>query len=183
MSWLDSSKDIAEAERQLIECIDIVTSDEQYVTIDVTPSINSTGRWSQERFLTIANFLLIESRKIYMKKKHDYIPVIVSPQVATAFQCLNSGAFVQFDNMGERLKNGSTVYAIGLLYGTIIVYMDMMATRDYAFLFSSDRANVNNSSILDEFPSVNINISDLTCKVVRIVGLNTYFSPLEDSNK
>jgi len=172
MSWLHESGNSIDRERHIIECLNIITTNITSKTIDITPANNTAGRWSQEKFENIANHILVESRKMFMKKRHELIPVIVSPAIALTFQSLNTKVFEQFNDLGNI---NSTVYGLGILYGTILVYVDTMATENHAFMFYSNHTSASNRTILDEFPDINKIGIDFECSKTVIIGMSSYF--------
>ena len=116
--------------------------------IDVTPgatpgvagtSVVSDGRFSQERFATIANAIVAASQKLRITTRQGQGNfVIASPGVVAALQSLNNGIFTRNDVS----VNGSQMgVKVGTLLGTQIdVYVDTFATSDYALVgFKGDK--------------------------------------------
>lgn len=112
-------------------------------TIDVTPGLPATGlsgttavsdgRWSQEKFATIANAIVAASQKIRIKTRQGQGNfVIASPGVVAALQSLNNGIFTR----NEVSVNGSQMgVKVGTLLGTQIdVYVDTFAVDEYALV-------------------------------------------------
>lgn len=117
-------------------------------TIDVTPNItpgitgttvNSDGRFSQEKFATIANAIVAASQKIRIKTRQGQGNfVVASPGVVAALQSLNNGIFTR----NEVSVNGSQMgVKVGTLLGSQIdVYVDTFATNEYALVgFKGDK--------------------------------------------
>lgn len=111
-------------------------------TVDVTPnltpgvsgtSIVSDGRFSQEKFATIANSIVAASQKIRITTRQGQGNfVIASPGVVAALQSLNNGIFTRNDTS----VNGSQMgVKVGTLLGSQIdVYVDTFATNEYALV-------------------------------------------------
>jgi hypothetical protein len=94
---------------------------------------SSDGRWSQEKFATIANAIVAASQKIRIKTRQGQGNfVIASPGVVSALQSLNNGIFTR----NETAVNGSQMgVKVGTLLGSQIdVYVDTFATNEYALV-------------------------------------------------
>jgi len=110
-------------------------------TIDVTPSatgngsniIAGDGRWSQEKFANVANAIIAAAN--FLRRTTRLGPgnfAIVSQDVATALQSLNSGIFT-----ANTADVDGTVMGIkvGTIHGTKIdVYVDTFAANSYALV-------------------------------------------------
>lgn len=111
-------------------------------TIDITPNLTagvtgsyvvSDGRFSQEKFATIANAIVAAAQKIRITTRQGQGNfVICSPGVVAALQSLNNGIFTRNDTT----VNGSQMgVKVGTLLGTQIdVYVDTFATQEYALV-------------------------------------------------
>jgi len=111
-------------------------------TIDVSPNLTagisgttvvSDGRFSQERFATIANAIVAASQKLRITTRQGQGNfVVASPGVVAALQSLNNGIFTR----NETSVNGSQMgVKVGTLLGSQIeVYVDTFATSDYALV-------------------------------------------------
>jgi len=111
-------------------------------TIDVTPNltpgvsgttVTSDGRFSQEKFATIANAIVAAAQKIRITTRQGQGNfVICSPGVVAALQSLNNGIFTRNDTS----VNGSQMgVKVGTLLGSQIdVYVDTFATQEYALV-------------------------------------------------
>lgn len=111
-------------------------------TVDVTPNltpgisgttVTSDGRFSQEKFATIANSIVAASQKIRITTRQGQGNfVIASPGVVAALQSLNNGIFTRNDTS----VNGSQMgVKVGTLLGSQIdVYVDTFATSEYALV-------------------------------------------------
>lgn len=111
-------------------------------TIDVSPNLTpgvsgttviSDGRFSQEKFATIANAIVAASQKIRITTRQGQGNfVIASPGVVSALQSLNNGIFTR----NETAVNGSQMgVKVGTLLGSQIdVYVDTFATNEYALV-------------------------------------------------
>ena len=110
--------------------------------IDVTPNITSTavangivgdGRWSQEKFSNVVNAIIAAAN--YLRRTTRLGPgnfAIVSQDVATALQSLNTGLFTA--NTAD--VDGTVMgVKIGTLHGAKIdIYVDTFATNSYALV-------------------------------------------------
>ena len=111
-------------------------------TIDVTPNLTagvsgttvvSDGRFSQEKFATIANAIVAASQKLRITTRQGQGNfVIASPGVVAALQSLNNGIFTR----NEVSVNGNQMgVKVGTLLGSQIdVYVDTFATNEYALV-------------------------------------------------
>ena len=109
-------------------------------TIDVTPNAVSAGstlagdgRWSQEKFSNVVNAIIAAAN--FLRRTTRLGPgnfAIVSQDVATALQSLNTGVFTA----NEADVDGTVMgIKVGTLHGTKIdVYVDTFATNSYALV-------------------------------------------------
>ena len=109
--------------------------------IDVTPNatgngstiIAGDGRWSQEKFANVVNAIIAAAN--YLRRTTRLGPgnfAIVSQDVATALQSLNTGVFTA--NTAD--VDGTVMgVKVGTLHGTKIdIYVDTFATNSYALV-------------------------------------------------
>lgn len=109
-------------------------------TIDVTPNATSAGsvlagdgRWSQEKFANVVNAIIAAAN--YLRRTTRLGPgnfAIVSQDVATALQSLNTGVFTA--NTAD--VDGTVMgIKIGTLHGSKIdIYVDTFASNSYALV-------------------------------------------------
>lgn len=100
-----------------------------------TPTIvnaaSTDGRWSQEKFSNIINVIIKKANDIATATfRNSGNFVIVSPRVATALQA----AGPQFTNNSADVNASTTLAEVGKINGTITVYRDAYAVRDYALV-------------------------------------------------
>lgn len=104
----------------------------------------SSGRWAQEQFGSLVN--------VIMKKVNDIATatmrgagnfVIVSPRVVTALQA----AGPQFTAITSEVNASTTVTEVGKLNGSVTVYRDALAPRDYA-LVGYKGSTINDAGII-----------------------------------
>lgn len=97
----------------------------------VINAATTDGRWSQEKFSNIINIIIKKANDIAtstLRGSGNF--VIVSPRVATALQA----AGPQFTNNSAEVYASTTLAEVGKINGTITVYRDTYAVRDYALV-------------------------------------------------
>ena len=180
--------------------------------IDVTPGATGNGsnilagdgRWSQEKFANVANAIIAAANRLRMTTRLG--PgnfAVVSPDVATALQSLNSGIFTANNADVDGTQMGIKV---GTIHGTKIdIYVDTFALNSYA-LVGYKGAKPGHAGIIympyipllvqktvgteDGSPRIilktrytildNLFGSGLFYREIRFNGLNTYFANVFD---
>lgn len=99
-------------------------------TIATFQTSASDGRWQQEKYNTVANFIIALANSIGNSTRAGSGNfVVVSPRIATILQACNTNIF----NGNKASVNPSNVFAeVGTLNGSITVYVDRYAISDYA---------------------------------------------------
>lgn len=180
--------------------------------IDVTPNATSSGsvlagdgRWSQEKFANVANAIIAAANRIRtLSRLGAGNFAIVSPDVATALQSLNSGIFTANDADVDGTQMG---VKIGTIHGSRIdVYVDTFATNAYALVgYKGQKPGHAGITFLPYVPLVvqktvgtedgspriilktryaildNLFGSGLFYREIRFAGLNTYFANVFDN--
>jgi len=145
--------------------------------LDVTPGEAFMGRWSQEKFKTIFTQIVTAASVVRDCKNRMFVSVLVSPDVATALQSISCNGDDSDREFMIDVITGSydeEADAIAVLNKFVTVYVDMFATESYSCVFVTDSSDVDNISILDEFPNLIVPSELLVIKNVY-KGLNTYF--------
>jgi hypothetical protein len=97
----------------------------------IVNAATTDGRWSQEKFSNIINVIIKKANDIATATFRGAGSfVIVSPRVATALQA----AGPQFSNNSAEVNASTTLAEVGKINGTITVYRDAYAVRDYALV-------------------------------------------------
>lgn len=145
--------------------------------IDITPDEAFMGRWSQEKFKKIFTLIVTVASVIRDCKNRMFVSALVSPDVATALQTISSsGDDSDHEFMIDMITGpyDGEADAIAVLNKFVTVYVDMFATDSYSCVFATDNSDVDNTSILEEFPKLIVPQDLLVVKNVY-VGLNKYF--------